>query len=339
MVDVDKALTRGYILLSLIPALLFIPSGIAIWYFFYVHPLLAFILGMGVSWIWWSVFSPIWKIWAFQKVKYKKDLYDLAVSGKLIWPKESLFNWTEIKTPSQKKKIDALLERIEYAQSAPKKSKRPKKKRKSKKNKKIIKDKSMLIGACVALLLTIFLSSPPKPINNTDLISIDATLSSTPVLETWKSDKWIEFKIKGYTKKFKIQGFAYDAMCDDEFLQNTSKGKEVKIYVLEEDFEELKIEKRTNNYNDAYQVEVNGREYVMLNLMNVLRKGDREFAKVGYIISIIFLIYSFFEKPKISFYIPFLAALIIAIYININNEKSIFKDFGLSNKCAKLQAK
>lgn len=56
-----------------------------------------------VGWVYWSVATPKWRIWALQNVDDWKTLEARAVAGMLIWPRSWIFEKTEIKSAGQRK--------------------------------------------------------------------------------------------------------------------------------------------------------------------------------------------------------------------------------------------
>ncbi|MBA2587393.1 MAG: hypothetical protein H0U98_02090 [Alphaproteobacteria bacterium] len=62
------------------------------------------------AWLWWSVATPKWRIWALQNVDDWRNLEQAAILAKLIWPRGSVFNLTEIKSSAQKELEYKLIE-------------------------------------------------------------------------------------------------------------------------------------------------------------------------------------------------------------------------------------
>jgi hypothetical protein len=54
------------------------------------------------AWLWWSYATPKWRIWALQNVDDWHVLEEAAIQKRLIWPRTSIFNLTEIKSFAQK---------------------------------------------------------------------------------------------------------------------------------------------------------------------------------------------------------------------------------------------
>lgn len=76
--------------------------------------LIGFVLGFVAGWLYWSIAIPKWRIWAFENVD-KRDwlkLKNKAIHEKLIWPDNSIFNKTEIRTKEQKELIIKIQDEI-----------------------------------------------------------------------------------------------------------------------------------------------------------------------------------------------------------------------------------
>lgn len=107
LIDVEVAIRRGR-LWVLYPsmALLFLPlagfvavavvadgTGISGWIG------AAAVLGpLGLSWLWWAVTLPRWRVWAIERVDDLGKLLIAAVSNQLMWPPGNFFERTEIQT-------------------------------------------------------------------------------------------------------------------------------------------------------------------------------------------------------------------------------------------------
>ena len=64
-----------------------------------------FVLGFGLSWGWWSVMVPRWRLWAWARVEDTEDLRQRAVRSGLIWPEGHMFEKTELRTATTKQQI------------------------------------------------------------------------------------------------------------------------------------------------------------------------------------------------------------------------------------------
>ncbi|MBD3582569.1 hypothetical protein HC229_08620 [Flavobacterium sp. D33] len=74
-------------------------------------PLIAFCIIL--AWLTWSLAVTHWRIWAFTNVRNAHELQAKAVSQKLIWPRGSFFERTEIRTRAQRLKLLELEQRLE----------------------------------------------------------------------------------------------------------------------------------------------------------------------------------------------------------------------------------
>ena len=74
-----------------------------------------FIISFVLGWLFWSIFIPKWRIWAFELIdeKFHYQLREEAVKGKLIWSNGHIFEKTEIRTKKQKIKIKVINDRID----------------------------------------------------------------------------------------------------------------------------------------------------------------------------------------------------------------------------------
>ncbi len=59
-------------------------------------------------WIYWSFAIVYWRIWAFSNVRNVHKLKRKAIEGKLIWPDDSYFNKTEIRSEKQQRILERL---------------------------------------------------------------------------------------------------------------------------------------------------------------------------------------------------------------------------------------
>lgn len=84
--------------------------------------LTSFVVGIGLGWLWWSVFITKWRLWAFSYVN-KNDWIKLkkkAVEKSLTWEDGHKFERTEFRNKIQKQNLSAIakeivnLERLEY---------------------------------------------------------------------------------------------------------------------------------------------------------------------------------------------------------------------------------
>jgi hypothetical protein len=62
-----------------------------------------------IAWIWWSAKISKWRIWALRTVDDWPSLERRAIEGRLIWPRGSIFEKTELKSAEQRALEAALL--------------------------------------------------------------------------------------------------------------------------------------------------------------------------------------------------------------------------------------
>lgn len=74
---------------------------------FWIVPL-GFILSFVFAWIYWSFMITKWRLWAFDNVRNVHELKKRAIHEKLIWPDDSFFEKTEIRSMADKEKWNAL---------------------------------------------------------------------------------------------------------------------------------------------------------------------------------------------------------------------------------------
>ena len=67
-----------------------------------------FILGFGLSWTWWSVMVPRWRLWAWARVEDGEELRRRAVRSGLIWPAGHFLERTEIRTGAVSRRLQEL---------------------------------------------------------------------------------------------------------------------------------------------------------------------------------------------------------------------------------------
>jgi hypothetical protein len=114
-VTVDQALAKGKRMVNypvfgimigmfVITSFLLSEKIIPVWGF----PI-AFVVGIGLSWLWWSFMITRWRLWAFENVRNVHELKERAIQEKLIWNDGSIFEKTEIRSAAAREKW-ALLE-------------------------------------------------------------------------------------------------------------------------------------------------------------------------------------------------------------------------------------
>ena len=67
-----------------------------------------FLGGFVLGWLWWSIGATRWRIWAYTHVRNIHELIEVAVAEKLIWPKGSFFERTEMRTRAQRELLQQL---------------------------------------------------------------------------------------------------------------------------------------------------------------------------------------------------------------------------------------
>jgi len=114
-VSVDRALSRGQRLINLpVLAIFFLCLGLGI--YLVIQKSYPGLITVGISlqvafilsWLYWSFMITKWRIWAFENVRNVHELKKRAIRDKLIWPDESIFAKTEIRTKNDRERIKAL---------------------------------------------------------------------------------------------------------------------------------------------------------------------------------------------------------------------------------------
>ncbi|WP_443749416.1 hypothetical protein [Asticcacaulis solisilvae] len=88
-------------------ALVIVPSGTAPLPVLYGSGLLG-ILGWPLSWLYRSVQTPHWKLWAYSGAGNAREMKAAAIAAKVIAPDGSLFERTEICSPEMRAEIRRL---------------------------------------------------------------------------------------------------------------------------------------------------------------------------------------------------------------------------------------
>ncbi len=80
----------------------------------FVLACISFILGIGLSWLLWSLIIPKWRVWAFSQIHKGEwqTLKDLAVKNYLIWDNEHAYSKTEIRSEKDQIIIKKINEEI-----------------------------------------------------------------------------------------------------------------------------------------------------------------------------------------------------------------------------------
>jgi hypothetical protein len=110
-VTVDEALRKGKRYINLpIYVILFGMIGLSV-YFVAVENFSGWYNATGVtvgfvfSYLYWSFAITKWRLWAFENVRNVHELKQRAIKEKLIWPDDSFFGRTEIRTVDQKQRL------------------------------------------------------------------------------------------------------------------------------------------------------------------------------------------------------------------------------------------
>lgn len=76
--------------------------------------IIAFILGILLSWLYWSFAVPKWRVWAYKNVRKREweDLMWAAVDAKLVWEPGHPFEATEIRNEEENETIASFYEHI-----------------------------------------------------------------------------------------------------------------------------------------------------------------------------------------------------------------------------------
>ncbi len=92
-------------------ALVVVPSGHAPWLFMYLSAALG-ILGWPLGWIYRSVMTPRWKLWAYSGAGNVQEMKAAAIAAKAIAPENSFFEKTEICSAETRREILRLQGRV-----------------------------------------------------------------------------------------------------------------------------------------------------------------------------------------------------------------------------------
>jgi len=113
-ITVDKALYKGHKMVTYpVMLIMFGVIGLTFLFGFQKHPpVWIWPVGLSssliLSWLFWSVSVPKWKVWAFDNVRNVHELEKRAIQEKLIWNSNSIFNETEIWKKEDKQKWELL---------------------------------------------------------------------------------------------------------------------------------------------------------------------------------------------------------------------------------------
>ncbi len=65
-------------------------------------------VGWPLAWLCWSILTPRWRLWAYERVANLDELKRLAVAESVIWPDGHIFERTEIRPSSLRKRLREL---------------------------------------------------------------------------------------------------------------------------------------------------------------------------------------------------------------------------------------
>ena len=110
-VSIARAVTIGHLAVT-VPVLVFLGAGAFAWVALDGvvggWSALFYLCGILFAWLWWSLFVPRWRIWAYRRVESIPEVLRWAVRTGLVWPRGWLFERTEIKSASQAAEQHAL---------------------------------------------------------------------------------------------------------------------------------------------------------------------------------------------------------------------------------------
>ena len=72
---------------------------------------IAFAMSWPIAWLTWSILTPRWRLWAYQRVDDLQTLKQRAVDQGLIWPEGWIFEKTEIASSTLRKQLRELEDR------------------------------------------------------------------------------------------------------------------------------------------------------------------------------------------------------------------------------------
>jgi uncharacterized membrane protein YciS (DUF1049 family) len=118
-ITVDKAIKRGHLIVN-IPVFISIFGCPALAIYLSKQNLIpgwgigiAFLIGFVLAWLIWSFMITKWRIWAFENVRNVHELKKRAIQEKLIWNDGNIFEKTEIRNTSDKRKLKTLEKKFE----------------------------------------------------------------------------------------------------------------------------------------------------------------------------------------------------------------------------------
>jgi polyferredoxin len=94
--DAGRAVLLGHLLVSLPVILIIVGVGILVHFVLGLAWAIAFLIGVPVGRLWWSVSAPRWRLWATGKGADPQELQQFAQRSGLLWPENSIMTRTEI---------------------------------------------------------------------------------------------------------------------------------------------------------------------------------------------------------------------------------------------------
>lgn len=113
--SVKAAIKRGKLFLLWIPLTTMLTLfGISIFLFEtnLTLGICTFLLGFILPLVYYSRVSVLWKLWAFDRVRNVRELYKKGIEAQIIYRQNSFYDKLEIKSKSEKRKIELLYERL-----------------------------------------------------------------------------------------------------------------------------------------------------------------------------------------------------------------------------------
>ena len=175
-----------------------------------------------------------------------------------------------------------------------------------------------LFIAVIGFFLYFNVQNSDSNINPSDLTTIDSlVISEKPIYQEIKGktpSKWIQFKCKGYSKRFDIESFDYKCVNDNEILNELNVGDTVKIKILTKDLADINQETFLQKSNPVHELVCKDKIYLDLSCRNKSAKDNNKLVYlVCFIIAPIILTFALFKRqPKI-----FGKTLNIEIFISV----------------------
>lgn len=119
IVTVNEAIARGHRMINVpVMGIMFGTLGLCLYTGIqkilpiWITPI-GFLLAFGLAWLYWSIMITQWRLWAFEQVRNVHELKKRAVMEKLIWPDNSVFEKTEIRSTIDKERWSMLQHKFE----------------------------------------------------------------------------------------------------------------------------------------------------------------------------------------------------------------------------------